>query len=148
MKTLFYDLRFAIRTFIKNPGFTLVVVMTLALGIGANSAIFSVLNAAVLRPLPYKDPNQLVMVYTYFPTMQDDPFMMSAPEYLEYKEMTSSYESLAAVASNAVSVAGNAEPIQALAMYATADIFPVLGIPPINSAVDAVRAVIAADWQD
>ena len=135
MMTLLYDLRFAFRTYVKNPGFTLVVVMTLALGIGANSAIFSVLNAAVLRPLPYKNPNQLVMVNTYFPTMQPDPFRMSAPEFLEYKEMTSSYNALAALAGNVVSVAGNAEPIQALAMYATADIFPVLGIEPMLGSV-------------
>ena len=97
MSTLWQDLRFSFRSFAKSPGFTMVVVMTLALGIGANTAIFSVLNAAVLRPLPYQDPDRLVMVFTFFPGMQEDSFPMSAPEFLEYKAMTGSYEALAAV---------------------------------------------------
>ena len=135
MSALWQDLRFSFRSFAKNPGFTAVVVMTLALGIGANTAIFSVLNAAVLRPLPYADPDRLVMVFTYFPSQQEESFPMSAPEFLEYKSMTGSYEALAAVASNAVSVAGANEPIQARAMFATADIFPVLGVPPMLGSV-------------
>ena len=107
MSTLFQDLRFCFRSFSKTPGFSLVVVLTLALGIGANTAIFSVLNAAILRPLPYPQPERLAMVFTQFPSIQQDQFPMSAPEFIEYQLMTQSFQAITAFQVGNVSLSGD-----------------------------------------
>src|SRR5882724_6358509 len=84
METLIKDIRFGIRSLIKRPGFTSIAVITLALGIGANTAIFSVVNATLLRPLPFKDPERIVMVWGYIPKLarNADKFPSSAGNYL------------------------------------------------------------------
>ena len=78
MQTFLQDLKYALRMLKKNPAFTAVAILTLAVGIGANSAIFSVVNSVLLRPLPYRNPDQLVRVYSEFPTMQLQKFWLSA----------------------------------------------------------------------
>ena len=83
MQTFLQDLKYALRMLKKNPAFTAVAILTLAVGIGANSAIFSVVNSVLLRPLPYQQPGQLVRVYSEFPTMQLQKFWLSAPELLD-----------------------------------------------------------------
>jgi hypothetical protein len=80
MQTFLQDLKYALRMLKKNPAFTTVAILTLAVGIGANSAIFSVLNSVLLRPLPYRQPGELVRVYSEFPTMQLQKFWLSPPE--------------------------------------------------------------------
>jgi len=83
MQTFLQDLKYALRMLRKNPAFTAVAILTLAVGIGANSAIFSVVNSVLLRPLPYRQPDQLVRVYSEFPTMQLQKFWLSPPELLD-----------------------------------------------------------------
>src|SRR5262245_31365794 len=90
------DARYGVRTMVKTPSVTLVAVLTLGLAIGANTAIFSVVNAVLLKPLPYKDPEQLVRVYTQFPSLKFDRFWLSRPEYFELRREAKSYSDIAA----------------------------------------------------
>jgi hypothetical protein len=83
MNIFLQDLKYALRMLRKYPAFTFVAILTLALGIGANSAIFSVVNSVLLRELPYRQPGQLVRVYSEFPTMQLQKFWLSPPELLD-----------------------------------------------------------------
>ena len=96
MHELLQDIRFSVRTLTHAPGFAVVAVLTLALGIGANSAIFSVVNGIVLQPLPYGSPERLVFVTTAFPGLGFDEFRMSQPEYLEYGAWNESIEEMGA----------------------------------------------------
>src|SRR6266511_4033368 len=105
MQTLWQDLRYGARMLFKKPGFTLIAVLTLALGIGANTAIFSVVNGVLLRPLPYKGPDRLVRVYSEFPTMNLRKFWISAPEYLDIQKEAKSWESIGAWQAGGVNIA-------------------------------------------
>src|ERR1700757_427170 len=91
--TLLQDLRFALRQMGKRPGFTLVVVLTMALGIGANAAIFSVLDAVLLRPLPYNHPEQLIKIWTRFTGigLPNDQNAVSAPEFRDFQQLNRSF---------------------------------------------------------
>jgi len=91
---MFQDLRFGLRMLLKNPGFTLIAVITLSLGIGANTAIFSVVNAVVLRPLPFAEPERLVWLWDTQPQLPTAP--ASLPDFLDWKEQNRSFEHLAA----------------------------------------------------
>src|SRR5690349_3856931 len=86
METLLNDVHYALRSLVKAPAFAAITVLTLALGIGANTAIFSVVNAVVLKPLPYPQPERLVFLYSQFPSLGFDRFWMSTPEFLEYRQ--------------------------------------------------------------
>src|SRR6185436_6191433 len=98
MQTLRQDLRSAVRMLTKNPLFSIVVIVTLALGIGANTAIFSVVNAVLLRPLPFTDPDRIVMMWGYLPSMakMNDKFPSSAGNYLGLVKQIHSFAELAA----------------------------------------------------
>jgi hypothetical protein len=85
MDILRHDLAYALRSLRKNPGYTLVTVLTLALGIGANTAIFSVINGVLLKPLPYPAPERLLFITSQFPALGFDQFWVSAPEFLEFR---------------------------------------------------------------
>src|ERR1043165_686251 len=95
MRTLLQDLRYAVRTLAKTKSFTLAAVLALALGIGANSAIFSVANAILLRPLPYSEPERLVMISGDIKKPGLNDLGASAPEFFDYKEQSHSFERLA-----------------------------------------------------
>ena len=96
MQTFLQDLKYALRMLKKNPAFTAVAILTLTVGIGANSAIFSVVNSVLLRPLPYREPDQLVRVYSEFPTMQLQKFWLSPPELLDIQREAKSWEAIGA----------------------------------------------------
>ena len=111
MNTLWQDLRYGARMLWKKPGFTLIAVLTLALGIGANTAIFSVVNGVLLRPLPYKEPDRLVRVYSEFPTMNLRKFWISVPEYLDIQKEAKSWESIGAWSAGGVNISSTGDPI-------------------------------------
>ena len=90
------DVRLAIRSLLRTPAFTAVTVLTLALGIGANTAIFSIVNGVILRPLGYPHPEQLMYLTTQFPAFGFDQFWVSPPEYFEFKELNQSFAAVGA----------------------------------------------------
>jgi putative ABC transport system permease protein len=127
------DLRYALRTLYRWPGFTAVVVLTLALGIGANAAIFSVVNAVLLRPLPFTDPNRLVFVFGT-PTDGDSAKVGSAssfPDYADFRERAKSFSQLGAMSVRQTTVTGKSfEPSIVSGALVTANVFPMLGVSP------------------
>ncbi|PYL46875.1 MAG: ABC transporter permease [Verrucomicrobia bacterium] len=125
------DLRFGLRTLIKNPGFTIVAVIALALGIGANSAIFSVVNAILLRPLPYKSPDQLVVLWenaTHLGFPKDTP---SPANFLDWRKQSTVFEGMAAFAERSFNLTGVGEPERLDGRRVSANLFDVLGVKPI-----------------
>src|SRR5437763_4605566 len=127
METLWYDLRFAFRTLLKKPGFTFVLVLALALGIGANTAIFSVVNAVLLRPLPYKDAGQLVWIWGTNPRNDIEFEVASAPDYNDWKTQSQSFEEMGAFVNTRLTLTSNGEPERYDAAYVTDGFFEVLG---------------------
>ena len=123
------DLRYAIRSLAKSPSFTIVAVLTLALGIGANSAIFSVVNGVILKPLQYRQPGELVMITGQFPNMGFDKFWMSVPEFLELQERNRSFASIGGYRTGEVSITGGDRPIRVNAGFATHEVLQTLGVP-------------------
>jgi putative ABC transport system permease protein len=124
------DLRYALRQLIKSPGFAAVTILTLALGIGACTAIFSVVNAVLLRPLDYPDPARLVIIReTNLPDFPE--FSVSPPNYLDWEKQTKSYEHLAAYSGSRINLTGDGEPQQLVGIKATAHYFDVYGIKPV-----------------
>jgi putative ABC transport system permease protein len=123
------DLRYAFRQLIKSPGFAAVTILTLALGIGACTAIFSVVDAVLLRPLDYPDPARLVVIReTQLPDFPE--FSVSPPNYLDWEKQTKSYEYLAAYSGSRINLTGDGEPQQLVGVKATAHYFDVYGIKP------------------
>src|SRR5436190_18918707 len=98
MDFLLRDVRHAVRNLLHTPGFAVITVFTLALGIGANTAIFSVVNAVILRPLGYPRPDRLVYISSQFPQLGFDQFWISPPEFLEFQERTRAFSVVAAFA--------------------------------------------------
>src|SRR2546426_11530726 len=129
-----HQLRYAVRLLVKNPGFTAVAVVCLALGIGATTAIFSVVNAVLLRPLPYAQSGRLIRIFTEFPTFPNGGlrhFWVSPPELLDLRRDTTSWESIEAWATRGVNLAGASEPIRVQAAYVTGGMQPMLGVAPL-----------------
>ena len=131
MDSLWQDLRYAFRMLVKTPGMTAVLVVTLALGIGASTTIFSVVNSVVIRPLPYKDPDQLVRVYTEFlGRMQLKRFWVSGPEFDDLKRSCSTCAAVAGWARGSASLSGGDRPVRVEAAYASHTLLPLLGVSP------------------
>jgi putative ABC transport system permease protein len=130
LETFWHDVRFGVRMLFKSPTFTIVAVIALALGIGANSAIFSVVNTVLLRPLPYKDPDRLVMVWeddTKHGYPRDTP---AAANYMDWKNQNQVFEGMAAVADLSFSLTGVGEPEQIEGQRVSTNLFPLLGVEP------------------
>ncbi|HEX4959525.1 MAG TPA: ABC transporter permease [Thermoanaerobaculia bacterium] len=130
MKSLLQDLRYAGRLLLRSPGFTLLAAITLALGIGANAAIFSVANAVLLKPLPYRDSGRLAIVYSQFPSMRFDHFWVDPVEFTEYHERNHSFSDLGAYRPTFANVAGRDEPVRVPAAIASAGLLSALAVPP------------------
>ncbi len=127
METLWQDLRFGIRTLIKSPGFAIVALLTLALGIGANSAIFSVVNSILLRPLAYKNPEQLVTINHNYIKINLKA-SVSVFGYKHYCDNAKSFESIAALTGWAANLTGEGEPERLTGQSVTANFFQTLGV--------------------
>jgi putative ABC transport system permease protein len=130
MQTFLRDLKYALRMLKKNPAFTAVAILTLAVGIGANSAIFSVVNSVLLRELPYRQPGQLVRVYSEFPTMQLQKFWLSPPELLDIQREAKSWEAIGAWAPGGQNVGTESEPLRVTSAAITRSLIDVLGVQP------------------
>jgi len=130
---VFKEIRYAARALVKRPGFSLIAVLTLALGIGANTAIFSVVNATLLRPLPFKDPERVVMVWGFLPKLAQtaDKLPNSAPNFEGLKAESQSFERLAAFRSWSWQLTGSGEPELLRGARVTADFFEAVGAGPI-----------------
>jgi predicted permease len=132
VETTLQDLKYGARLLRRAPGFAFIAVLTIALGIGANSAIFSVINAVVLKPLAYPAPGQLMFITSQFPTLGFEKFWVSPPEYFEYREQTRTFADIAAYRTGAVNLSEGDQPERVNAMFATANTFKVLGVSPIR----------------
>ncbi len=131
METLLQDIRYGVRMLAKNRIFTLVALLTLALGIGANTAIFSVVNAIVFRPLPYASPNQLVGVWTKDVQRPGSQYPTSLPIFRDWEQQSQSFSGFAAYASNRFHVSGNEGPDEIRGLFATSNFFDVMGVRPV-----------------
>src|SRR5438552_595504 len=129
MENILQDVRYSIRTLSKNPGFAVVAVLTLALGIGANTAIFSVVENVLLRPLPYPQPENLVQIWNTYPP-QVPRGALSPGDYADWREQNASFSEMGAYVqlSQGFNLTGEGEPQRVLGSYASAGLFPMLGI--------------------
>ena len=160
METLWQDFQFAVRMMRKNLGFTTAAVLCLMLGIGATTGTFTVVNAVLLQPLPYSHPEQLIRVYTEFPTFPNGGlhrFWTSGPEFLDLRRDTHSWASLDAWITGGANLAGKTQPVRVTAAYLSGGLLETLGVAPvagrlISETDDAPGAQVVADisygtWQ-
>jgi putative ABC transport system permease protein len=126
------DFRYALRQLRKSPGFTTVAVLTLALGIGANTAIFSVINAVLLRPLPYQEPNRLVMVWEQNPHRGWFENIVSGANFRDWKKENHVFAGMAAFQSNSYNLTGNGRPEEIFGEQVTTNLFSLLGVRPLR----------------
>jgi putative ABC transport system permease protein len=134
MNGIFHDLRYAIRQLRKSPGFTAIAVITLALGIGANTAIFSVVNGALLRPLAFREPDRLVHVW-HVPPAKSFPgmttFAVSAANYLDWQRQNQVFENMAIYTYHGFTLTGGEKPEQVDAGAVSSGFFETLGVQPM-----------------
>ena len=130
------DFRYAVRMLLKKPGFTIIAVLALALGIGANTAIFSVVNAVLLRPLPYHQPDRLVLLWQKLsgPTSLGQ-LPCSAPDYIDYRDQTRTLEHVAAFLDDTFTMATPSGAERVTASRVSANLFPLLGVAPLRGRV-------------
>jgi predicted permease len=130
LEEVWQDLRYGARMLLKNPGATLITVITLSLGIGANTAIFSIINGILLRPLPYKDPERLVMVWATRPPNQEFPF--SSTNFIDLRNQNQAFEQVAAFGSQPLNLTGRGDPEFPGSVFASANLFSLLGVGALH----------------
>jgi putative ABC transport system permease protein len=130
MNALISDLRFAFRVLLKSPGFAAVAVLCLAIGIGANTTIFSVVNAVLLRPFPFADPDRIVAVHEIQPKNDVDRAGLSWLDYRDLREQIASFSATGAHAGRSVTFSGSDEPERVVGEAISASLFPLLGVKP------------------
>ncbi|HEX7173832.1 MAG TPA: ABC transporter permease, partial [Pyrinomonadaceae bacterium] len=130
MDKLLQDLRYGVRTLAKRPGFTAVAVLTLALGIGANTAIFSVVNTVLLNPLPYEGADRLVMLFEQTPAQERN--FISRPNLQDYAEQSRTFEEFSAMVGQSVNLTGTEQPDRLIGNFVTSSFFRVLRARPLH----------------
>jgi putative ABC transport system permease protein len=141
MENALKDVRYSLRMLRKNPAFTIAAILTLALGIGANTAIFSIVDAVLLNPFPYRDHTKLVMIRQSLPKIGvQEQMRASGPEFIDFRDQNSVFEQVAALEPVSRNLTGGQEPERIAAAKVSADFFSMLGIPPL-----AGRAITADD---
>ena len=123
-------LRYAVRQLLKSPGFTAIAVLGLALGIGANVALFSVVNSIFLRPLPYREPDRLVRLSSTNAANNLTRVGFSYPRYLDVQQRQQVFSDLALSVGNAFTLSGRGDPEQLIGLQASATLLPALGLQP------------------
>jgi putative ABC transport system permease protein len=131
MQTLWQDLRYGVRMLMKAPGFSVVATIALALGIGANTAIFSVVNAVLLRPLPFPNAERLMMVWETDPTRGYQRGSASYPNFVDWREQNQAFEHIASYHTNDFIMTGRGESTRLQGAVVNADLFPLLGVAPV-----------------
>jgi len=129
------DIRFAFRQLLKQPAFTAIAIVTVALAIGANTAVLSLVNALLIRPLPYKAPNQLVLLWERFPPQGLERIPVSAPEYLDYEKQLTTVEKIGAFNYAAYNLTTGDVPERIAGALVSPSVFPLLGVDPIKGRV-------------
>ncbi len=132
METIRQDLRYGLRMLAKHPGFTAIAVITLALGIGANTAIFGVVNAVLLKPLPYPDPERLVVIWETEPSGPGELFPDTGPDFLDWQARNHVFEGMAAITVSGATLTGTGEPVQLRGLDISPNVFQVLGFQPLQ----------------
>src|ERR1041385_5040803 len=130
MESILADLRYVLRILSKQPGFTVVAVITLALGIGANTAIFSLVNSILLRPLPFREPDRLVRMLQASPKLGLSSWGVSQAGFAAYREQNRTFESIAIFHNTATNLHCAGEPERLPIATVTADFFKVFGVNP------------------
>src|ERR1051325_1284063 len=128
MENILQDIRFGLRTLIKTPAYTVVALIALALGTGANSAIFSVVNAVLLRPLPYAEPDRVAMVWGNNLNLGDNKFALSMPDYKDYRDQNGVFEQLACFAYDDLNLTSGEVPLHLQGTMVSANFFDTLGV--------------------
>jgi putative ABC transport system permease protein len=131
MGTTLHDLRYAVRLLARQWVFTLLALTTLALGIGANSAIFAVVNAVLLRPLPFQDPGRLVLIEDVIKKISPNGMAVTPSDLIEYQRSSQAFESVAGYTLASMDLTGNGSPERLQGLRVSAEIFPVLGVSPL-----------------
>lgn len=130
-------IRQTIRSLLKCPGFTSASIVALALGIGANSAIFSLVNSILLRPLPYKDPSRLVMLWQRSPAGSGND--VSAADFQDWRDHTRSFEQISAVLGSSFNLTEGDQPERISGLHVTASLFTLLGVMPALGGVFGIE---------
>src|SRR6201982_1796023 len=130
MNGLIRDLRYALRALAKNPGFSIAAILSLAIGIGANTSIFSITSALLLRPLPYKGASQIVILWNRSPGLGITQDWFSTAQYFDIKNGHSGFEQVAIAIGGNYNLTGQGEPERVGAIRVSSNIFPMLGVRP------------------
>ena len=125
------DIRYSVRHIAKKPFFYSIVILTLALGIGANAAIFTVVNAVLLRPLPYPNPDRLMMAWTSNPRQGFDKDVSTYPNFEDWRRASRSFERMSAYSGTSLTLTGNGDPVQLRGARVTPEFFETMGVAPI-----------------
>jgi putative ABC transport system permease protein len=146
MQTLKHDIAYALRTVAKTPGYAIVTILTLALGIGANTAIFSVVNGVLLKPLEYPHPERLAFITSTFTSLGFDRFWVSLPEWAEFRERNQSYQGVGAYREGSVNLGTPERPRRVDSIVVTPELMTVLGVPPMRGRLfDAPDSLVGAE---
>src|SRR6266446_8872831 len=129
---MFKDLRFALRQLLKQPAFTAIAVLTIALAVSATTAVLSLVNGLLVRPLPYREPQQLVLLLQHFKSQNLERIPVSPPEFVDYETRAHSFEKLGAFGYTSFNLVGEDRPERITGATVTASVLPLLGVSPIK----------------